>query len=54
MSKNLFPINEKGSWITDNPQHCYDGGLNDYLVKFLHKAILLYYNSQISILYLQD
>jgi 2-polyprenyl-3-methyl-5-hydroxy-6-metoxy-1,4-benzoquinol methylase len=32
---NLFPIDEKGSWITNNPQHCYDKGLNDWLVEFL-------------------
>jgi cyclopropane fatty-acyl-phospholipid synthase-like methyltransferase len=35
MSESFFPIDEKGCWITDNPQHCYDEGLNSYLVKFL-------------------
>jgi hypothetical protein len=32
---NLFPIDEKGSWITDDPQHCFDQGLNTSLLNFL-------------------
>lgn len=31
----LFEINEKGSWVTDDPKHCYDSGLNDILMKHL-------------------
>lgn len=36
-NENLFLIDEKGSWITDDPQHCYDNGLNDWLVNFLQE-----------------
>jgi len=32
---SLFPIDEKGSWITDDPQHCFDIGLNNSLLEFL-------------------
>ena len=31
----LFEINERGSWVTDDPKHCYDSGLNDVLLKHL-------------------
>ena len=37
MEQNLFPIDEKGSWITEDPQHCYDKGLNDWLMNFLQE-----------------
>ena len=32
---DLFEINEKGSWITDDPQHCYDTKLNENLLVLL-------------------
>jgi cyclopropane fatty-acyl-phospholipid synthase-like methyltransferase len=32
---NLFEINNKGSWVTDNPMHCYDDGLNNKLLTLL-------------------
>jgi hypothetical protein len=35
MIDSLFQIDEKGCWITEYPQHCYDEGLNDYLMRFL-------------------
>lgn len=31
----LFKIDEKGSWLTDNPQHCYDTELNKKLLLLL-------------------
>ena len=30
-----FIIDEKGSWVTDDPKHIFDTGLNDLLVSFL-------------------
>lgn len=35
MEQNLSPIDKKGSWITEDPQHCYDKGLNDWLINSL-------------------
>lgn len=29
----LFEIDTKGSWITDDPKHCYDPGLNNWLIE---------------------
>ncbi len=31
----LFDINERGSWLTNDPKHCYDPGLNDFLMRHL-------------------
>ena len=32
---NYFDIDENGSFVTENPQHCYDKHLNDFLLNFL-------------------
>jgi len=32
---SLFEINTRGSWLTDNPQHCYDKGLDSKLLSLL-------------------
>ena len=32
---NLFDINQNGSWLTNDPKHCFDNGLNLRLLNLL-------------------
>ena len=42
---NYFDIDENGSFVTENPQHCYDKHLNDFLLNFLkNKSISIFFS----------